>query len=314
MHITFTGKVLYNSLNTTAYIVKGGEGVMSKSPEVNRFILQEFKNNDTQRVLYLTNKLFSTTSYSSRGQHSVRWKFGKWLCKRRVNNALKSFQDIGLIDNDESEEDKYTFSDLAKGIFNPPSNGNVEYDKLFEWTYVVGDKQYFLYSWNDTKVQGLLTVDGALMAGILFILQLLDSGTSLSLTVLPLILYAISFLLLACSIVYCLIHTIPKLNSKMGHGHNLKTMIGINRFVVMQRMFGGKKYFNAESQYFKNVTAQSANDLLESNIYQILGMNTNNIKSHAIIRKGVIATIISVISMILATIIFAVQNVIAILL
>lgn len=73
----FMGKVLYNSLNTTAYIVRGGEDVVSKSPEVKRFILQEFKNNDTQRVLYLTNKLFSTTSYLSRGQHSVRWKFGK---------------------------------------------------------------------------------------------------------------------------------------------------------------------------------------------------------------------------------------------
>jgi len=282
---------------------------MFNSSDINRFVLNEFKTDNTQQTLRLENKLFCTTVYSSKPQKSVRRKFGKWLCHKRIQAALQSLEDISLIDKDENVENQYMLSDLAKSIFSPQARQNIDQDKLLEWTYVVGDKQYFLYSWNDTKVQGLLTVDGALMAGILFILQLLDSATKLKLTAIPLVIYAVSFLLLACSIVYCLIHTIPKLNSKMGHGHNLKTMIGINRFVVMQRMLGGKKHFNAETHYFENVRVLSVDDLLESNVFQILGMNTNNIKSHAIIRKGVIATIISVIAMILATIIFAVQNI-----
>lgn len=282
---------------------------MYNLPDINRFVLEEFKTDNTQQVLRLENKLFSTTPYSSRAPKSVRWQFGKWLCHKRIQGALQSLEDIGLIEKGENTEKQYLLSDLAKSIFFPQVSLGIDRDKLLEWSYVVGDKQYFLYSWNDTKVQGLLTVDGALMAGILFILQLLDSATTLKLTAGPLVIYAVSFLLLACSIVFCLIHTIPKLNSKMGHGHNLKTMIGINRFVMMQKMLGGKKFFNAEFNYLENVKALSVDDLLESNVFQILGMNTNNIKSHAIIRKGVFATIISVIAMILATIIFAVQNI-----
>ena len=281
---------------------------MFTSSYTNRFVLEEFKTDNTQQTLRLENKLFCTTPYSSRAQKSVRWRFGKWLCHKRIQVSLQSLEDIGLIEKDENVEKQYLFSDLAKSIFFPQTRQSVDQDKLLEWTYVVGDKQYFLYSWNDTKVQGLLTVDGALMAGILFILQLLDSAVTLKLTTVPLVIYAISFLLLAFSIIFCLIHTIPKLNSKMGHGHNLKTMIGINRFVMLQRMLGGKKHFNAEAYYFESVKMLSVDDLLESNVFQILGMNTNNVKSHAIIRKGVIATIISVIAMILATIIFAVQN------
>lgn len=281
---------------------------MFNSTYVNRFILDEFKTNNTQQTLRLENKLFCTTPYSSKTSKSIHWRFGKWLCHKRVQTALRSLEDIGLIDKDENIENQYLLSDLAINIFSPQSRQSVDQDRLLEWTYIVVDKQYFLYSWNDTKVQGLLTVDGALMAGILFILQLLDSATTLKLTSVPLIIYAISFLLLACSIIFCLIHTIPKLNSKMGHGHNLKTMIGINRFVMMQKMLGGKKHFNAEVNYFENVKVLSIDELLESNVFQILGMNTNNIRSHQIIRKGVIATIISIIAMILATIIFAIQN------
>ena len=188
---------------------------MFRSSDVNRFVLDEFKTNNIQQIFQLENKLFSTTAYSSKAPKSICWRFGRWLCCKRVRTAIQSLESIGLIDMDENVENQYILSNLAKTIFSPQVNTQINIDKLLEWTYMVGDKQYFLYSWNDTKVQGLLTVDAALMAGILFILQLLDSATTLKLTVLPLVIYAASFLLLACSIVYCLIHTIPKLNSKM---------------------------------------------------------------------------------------------------
>ncbi len=283
---------------------------MFKSEETNRFIIEELKQNNKQQIDLLVNKLFESSSYSSiESPRSVRRKFGKWICKKRIKKSIKDFHNIGLIDFDYSDSNLCILSGLATEIFNPVHKQDTDFDKLLEWSYVVGDKQYFLYSWNDTKVQGLIAVDGALMAGILFILQLLDGAQNLTLSVSSLVLYAISFVLLACSIVYCLIHTIPKLNSKMGHGHNLKTMIGINRFVKMQKLLGGKKYFRAEQHYFNNVKELNPNDLLEMNVYQIVGMNTNNIKSHKIIRKAVIATIISIVALILATVIFAIQNI-----
>ncbi len=282
------------------------------SPEVNRFVLDEFKANDVQTVAQLTTKLFETTRASARDRGSIHRRIGRIKCKKQVLNSLSMMFNIGLIDRDEEELNKYTFTDLGKDIFKEHEVTTDDRDKLLQWTYEVGDKQYFLYSWNDTKVAGLLTVDSILMAGILFILQLLDNKINMMLSLTALALYAISFSLLALSIIFCLIHTIPKLNSKMGHGHNLKTMIGINRFAVIQKMLGGKKFFNAEQSYFNSVKGLSADDLLELNIYQILGMNTNNIRSHEIIRKGVQVTIISVITMILATIIFAIQNIVII--
>lgn len=155
---------------------------MFRSSDVNRFVLDEFKTNNIQQIFQLENKLFSTTAYSSKAPKSICWRFGRWLCCKRVRTAIQSLESIGLIDMDENVENQYILSNLAKTIFSPQVNTQINIDKLLEWTYMVGDKQYFLYSWNDTKVQGLLTVDAALMAGILFILQLLDSATTLKLT------------------------------------------------------------------------------------------------------------------------------------
>ena len=284
---------------------------MFRSEETNRFVVEELRKEKKQQVDLLVNKLFETSSYSSiESPKNIRRKFGKWLCKKKVEKSIQDFHNIGLLDFDCLDSDLGILSKLAIEILEPAQTTNTNFDKLLEWSYVVGDKQYFLYSWNDSKVQGLIAVDGALMAGILFILQLLDGAQNLTLSVPTLVLYSISFVLLACSIVFCLIHTIPKLNSKMGHGHNLKTMIGINRFVKMQNLLGGKNYFRAEQFYYENVKVLEPKDLFEMNIYQIVGMNTNNIKSHRIIRKAVIATIISISSLIFATVIFAIQNIV----
>ena len=291
-----------------------------RSLDVNRFIFDEFKNNDTQDKGALVMKL-----YNRQPPKKFR-RCHMWLCRRQINKALASFLNLGLVDIDATDYNKFNFTELAKDIVTPQAHGTPDKDKILNWSYVVGDKQYFLYSWNDAKVSGLITVDAALMAGILFVLQLLDfsspnnqaatqatqtatQNTGLYLGVFPLIFFAISFILLALSIIFSLVHTIPKLNSKMGNGRNLKTMIGINRYRLMQNMLGGKKHFSAEAEYFKNVQNFTEDDLLEMNVLQIMGMNTNNIKSHRIIRKGVIATIISIIMIIVAITAFAIQNI-----
>lgn len=285
---------------------------MFKSCDVNRFVFDEFKNNNEQQQGTLIMKL-----YNRQTPRRFR-RYHMWLCCKRIKKSLISFLNLGLVDIDEADNTKFVFSDLAKDIITPQATGTVDKDKLLDWSYAVGDKQYFLYSWNDAKVSGLITVDAALMAGILFVLQLLDysspnaqataQNSGLFLGVFPLMFFATSFILLASSIIFCLVHTIPKLNSRMGNGHNLKTMIGINRYRVMQNMLGGKKYFSAETQYFNNVKNFTQDDLLEMNVLQIMGMNTNNIKSHAIIRKGVIATIISIVMIVIAIAILSIQN------
>ena len=298
---------------------------MFRSFDVNRFVFDEFKNKDTQDKGALVMEL-----YNRRSSNKFR-RFYMWLCRKRINKSLISFLDLGLINVDAADYNKFNFTTLAKDIVTPQTHGTPAKDKLLDWSYAVGDKQYFLYSWNDAKVSGLITVDAALMAGILFVLQLLDfsslssqtatqavgqasqtitQGTGLYLGIFPLLLFATSFVLLSLSIIFCLVHTIPKLNSKMGNGHNLKTMIGINRYRLMQNMLGGKKHFSAEAEYFKNVQNFTEDDLLEMNVLQIMGMNTNNIKSHKIIRKGVITTIISIIVIIIAIIAFSIQNII----
>ena len=273
--------------------------------EVNRFVLDEFKDDNTQNERNLAVKLF-TQKYSSQ---SKLQRIRKKICLNYIQKSIHALSAMGLLNESNTVDGEYVLSDLAKEIFTPLPKQNKDPNKLLEWTYVIGDKQYFLYSWNDAKISGLLTVDAALMAGILFVLQLLDGASNLNLTLFPLLFYASSFVVLAISIIICLLHTIPRLNSKMGNGHNLKTMIGINRFVLMQKMLGGKKYFSAEKYYLDSVKELNADDLLEMNIFQILGMNTNNVRSYILIRNGVWATVISIGLLILATVIFAVQNI-----
>lgn len=280
---------------------------MLKPVKVNRFVFEEFKKQNTQKIDFLLVKLCKL----QKGKES--WKRRSFLHKYyylyKIKKAIESLCNLGLIIADEYESDKYYLTELAQNILNPKLNGKQDFEKLLEWTYIVGDKQYYLYSWNDAKVSGLITVDAALMAGILFVLQLLDDSQRLQLSVFTLIVYGLSFVVLALSIVFCLFHTIPKLNSKMGTGSNLKTMIGINRYREIQNVLGGKNHFRAEKYYLECVKHLSNEELLEMNIYQIIGMNTNNIRSHAIIRKGVIATIISILLLILATIMFVVSNI-----
>lgn len=280
---------------------------MLKSTQVNRFVFEQFKKDYTQKF----NVLVANLCKKEKGKNVSKIKkcFYKIYYSLRVRRTISAFINLGLVVVDEYEDDKYYLTDLAKDILKPQLKGDQDFEKLLEWTYVVSDKQYFLYSWNDAKVSGLITVDAALMAGILFVLQLLDGSQGLNMPIVSLITYGISFVLLALSIIFCLLHTIPKLNSKMGTGNNLKTMIGINRYRLMQNMLGGKDYFRAEKYYLESVKCMSNDDLLEMNLFQIIGMNTNNINSHLIIRKGVIATVLSLILLIFATGMFVFLNI-----
>lgn len=139
---------------------------------------------------------------------------------------------------------------------------------LFDFTADIIDKQYRCYTWNDGKMQALVATDGALLAGIILIFQIFKNISALTAIVLFL---AFTFLLI--SLVVCLVHMIPRLDSGVGNEANLRTMIGIRRF-------------NKE-QYHVQVQNISISDMIRMNCWQIVGMCQNNMRSYRLLQKGV---------------------------
>lgn len=234
------------------------------------------------------------------------FKWLKYLIFKKANElqiklSLIRLVKVGLV---VCRDDKYILSEVAKNIFAPKRSitktTKNDQELLLAWTYDIGDKQYRSYSWNDAKVQCLLTVDAALIAGLLFVIQLVDGVGAIKIEGAPLLFYALSFLLLSISLIYCLLHSIPKLNSKIGNEGNLRTIIGINRFTTIEQTIG-KNNFVAREKYYESVVGLGIEDLLKMNVTQIAGMSKNNNTSHRIIRGGVIFTIISISLLIIGT-------------
>lgn len=148
--------------------------------------------------------------------------------------------------------------------------------QVFDFTVDIIDKQYRSYLWNDGKVQALVTIDTALIAGILLILQ-----TYKSVSLLALILLGISFIVLLSSFLICLVHAIPRMNSGIGNENNLRTMVGITQY--------------EKEEYHRQIISSDLSNMVRMNCNQISGMCKNNLRSHSLIRAGVQLTIAGVI-------------------
>ena len=146
---------------------------------------------------------------------------------------------------------------------------------LFDFTADIIDKQYRCYTWNDGKMQALVATDGALLAGIILIFQTFEN---ISLETSIFLFLAFTFLLI--SLVVCLVHMIPRLDSGIGNEANLRTMIGIRRF--------------SKEQYHEQVGGVGINDMIRMNCWQIAGMCQNNMRSYRLLQKGVRLTIAGV--------------------
>jgi hypothetical protein len=162
-------------------------------------------------------------------------------------------------------------------------NENIEDDK-FQQKYILTsdiiDKQYRSYNWNDSKMASLITIDGAMIAGVWTVIQLFGPTNVISLTLLLLAL--VSFFL---SVVNCLLHVIPKINSKIGNENNLRTMVGIRPYTDKSR----------KDEYVNKIMSLNQYDIIKMNCYQITGMCKNNFRSEKLIKTGVILTIVGVI-------------------
>lgn len=166
----------------------------------------------------------------------------------------------------------------VKDITNANSKDSSEKNNegiLIEYTYGIIDKQFFSYSFNYQKIQGIIAIDSALIAGIFVGIQAFKIND-----IAMYILFAISLLLLLISLLLCLFHSIPEIDSRIGNDDNLRTLIGI------------KKYNKKE--YYEKISVLNSKDLLRMNCYQISGLCKLNIKSQKLIRIGVILTSIGV--------------------
>jgi len=151
------------------------------------------------------------------------------------------------------------------------------------------DKQYRSYVWNDGKVQSLVTIDTALIAGVLVILQIFQRANIVALFFL-----ACAFLSLIASFIVCLSHSIPRLNSGIGNEVNLRSMIGIVRL--------------DKDEYLSKLMGLDLANMIKMTSWQISGMSRNNLRSHNLIQRGVILTSIGVLAIAVAVPIIAVTN------
>lgn len=145
----------------------------------------------------------------------------------------------------------------------------------YDFTVGIIDKQYRSYVWNDGKVQALVTIDTALIAGLLLILQVFDTVNTLAF-----VLIGFSFIFLLTSFFVCLIHAVPRMHSGIGNQENLRTIIGIVNL--------------KKEEYHAKIRQLDLAEIIKMNCWQIAGMSKNNMRSHKLIRFGAIQTIIGV--------------------
>lgn len=292
-----------------------------------RLILNNLKpelvNEPVQEITILNNTFGSFLSFPFRKARAIfQYYFRKLLYiikvkinLQRIGNSLIALNNLGIVHANKNQQTFY-LTEMAKKVFYISSEKQMsdeELERLFNWTLDIGDKQYRAYDWNDNKVQCLLTVDAALMAGVIFVLQLLGDH-SIKISSVSLGIFALSFLFLVISLIVCLIHSIPILNSKLGDGHNLRTIVGIESFARYEAFFNKAKTherrYKATDKYFESLSNLSMLDMVHMNAWQIVGMSKNNVTSNVYIRKGVISTIFGVLTLMVAVGVMAVQNMI----
>lgn len=149
----------------------------------------------------------------------------------------------------------------------------------YDFTLSIIDKQYRSYLWNDSKIQSLITINAAIIAGILVVTQIYSSKA---------LLYKVPLIIsLGCqliSLIIALIHVVPKINSKIGNEFNLRTMVGISPYIQTKD----------KDEYVAKILGSNVDDFIKMNCYQIVGMCKNNLRSEKFIRAGVILALIGI--------------------
>jgi len=162
-------------------------------------------------------------------------------------------------------------------------------EQLLAFTYDILDKQFRTYIWNESKSNALVTIDAAMIAGILLFFQIFDN-----ISVIVLVLMGVSFLLFILSFIICLIHAIPRIDAKIGNNDNPRTIVCIKKFT--------------RTEYHDQIKELTLNQMIEYTCYQISGMTQNNLKGQRLIRKGIYLTISGVVCLTTLLTVYVLQN------
>lgn len=169
---------------------------------------------------------------------------------------------------------RFVFSD---GIWRRPEFSQLEeptayHLMMFEFTKDILDKQFRTYAWSEGKLQALVTIDAALVAGSLVLAGAFRGSDSKG--YLPMVPAVICLIV---SFLVCLWHTIPWIDSGIGNDKNLRTITCARRF--------------SKEDYYMHVSALRPEDLIRLTAWQVAGMSRNNIRSERLIKSGVVLTI-----------------------
>jgi Na+-transporting methylmalonyl-CoA/oxaloacetate decarboxylase gamma subunit len=164
-------------------------------------------------------------------------------------------------------------------------------EQLLGFTYDILDKQFRTYIWNESKSNALITIDAALIAGVLIFFQLFKY-----ISVVSLILMGVSFLFFILSFIICLVHTIPRIDAKIGNKDNLRTIICIRKL--------------NRTEYHDQIKELKLDQMIKLTSYQISGMTQNNLKGQRLISKGINLTILGVVCLTVLLTVLVIQNII----
>jgi hypothetical protein len=144
------------------------------------------------------------------------------------------------------------------------------------------DRQYKLYAWNDTKTICLITANSLLFTAVSFLYRECLRET------LALLFLGAAALCFGISLTFCLLQVFPRLTSRQtGSEPNVRSLRGIN-------------LFGSWTAYLDAVKKLKEEDFLKDTARQAYGMAMNNLRSIAIIKRGVIFTVLGLVLMLLA--------------
>ncbi|MFB9149504.1 hypothetical protein [Roseovarius ramblicola] len=135
------------------------------------------------------------------------------------------------------------------------------------FTYHIIDTHFSTFSYTDTKLQALLTISSLFLAGGTFVMRSFDIQSGA-----PLILGVIAAALLIVSIMLCVWHVTPKMNSGIGNEINPRSAIGTSN--------------RSKEEYQKIIFGLTKEEMLQHNCNQISGLSRINTQGAAVLKAS----------------------------
>lgn len=146
------------------------------------------------------------------------------------------------------------------------------------------DRKYALYDWTETKIASLIALDGLLLAASFVLFDSREDnrfptfrGDLTETTVAP-VLMLLTVLPLLTSLLICLWHITPSMNSKTTAASELPRALGSVQGLALH---------GTRDAFRENAERLTASDIVWSQTAQIWGMNANILKNARAVRFAV---------------------------